>query len=30
MIARGVKDPFGKYTAFGLSTLILVQVFINI
>lgn len=30
MIARGVKDPFWKYTAFGLSTLILVQVFINI
>jgi cell division protein FtsW len=30
MIARWVKDPFGKYTAFGLSTLILVQVFINV
>ena len=29
-IARAVKDPFGKYTAFGLSTLILVQVFVNI
>ena len=30
MIARWVKDPFGKYTAFWLSTLILVQVFVNI
>lgn len=30
MIARAVKDPFGKYIAFWLSTLILVQVFVNI
>ncbi len=30
MIARSVKDPFWKYTAFWLSTLIFVQVFINI
>ena len=30
MIARLVKDPFGKYLAFGISVLILVQVFINI
>lgn len=29
-IARWVKDLFGKYLAFGISTLILVQVFINI
>lgn len=29
-IARLVKDPFGKYFAFGISTLIFVQVFINI
>ncbi len=29
-IARSVKDVFGKYLAFGLSTLILIQVFINI
>lgn len=30
LIARSVKDPFGKYVAFGLSTLILIQVFVNI
>lgn len=30
MIARSVKDPFWKYIAFWLSTLIFVQVFINI
>ncbi len=30
LIARSVKDVFGKYLAFGLSTLILIQVFINI
>ena len=30
LIARSVKDPFGKYLAFGLSTLILIQVFVNI
>jgi cell division protein FtsW len=29
-IARGVKDPFGKYLAFGISSLILIQVFVNI
>ena len=29
-IARGVKDPFGKYTAFGITMLILVQMFVNI
>lgn len=29
-ISRWVKDPFGKYLAFGISTLILIQVFINI
>ena len=29
-IARAVKDPFGKYLAFGISTLILVQVFVNV
>ncbi len=29
-IARFVKDPFAKYLAFGISTLILVQVFVNI
>lgn len=29
-IARSVKDQFGKYVAFWLSTLILVQVFVNI
>lgn len=29
-IARFVKDPFWKYLAFGISTLILVQVFVNI
>ncbi len=30
VIARSVKDLFGKYVAFWLSTLILVQVFVNI
>lgn len=30
IIARSVKDPFGKFVAFGLSTLILVQVFVNV
>lgn len=29
-IARGVKDLFWKYTAFGITTLILVQMFINV
>lgn len=29
-IARNVKDIFAKYLAFGISTLILVQVFINV
>lgn len=29
-IARRVKDPFAKYTAFGITTLILVQMFINV
>lgn len=29
-IARGVKDPFWKYAAFGITTLILVQMFINV
>ena len=29
-IARWVKDPFGKYTAFGITMLILVQMFVNI
>ena len=28
-IARGVKDLFGKYAAFGITSLILVQAFIN-
>ncbi len=30
MIARWVKDPFAKYSAFGISMLILVQMFVNI
>lgn len=29
-IARGVKDLFGKYVAFGITSLILVQAFVNI
>jgi cell division protein FtsW len=29
-ISRGVKDPFWKYLAFGITTLILIQVFVNI
>lgn len=29
-IARWVKDPFWKYLAFGITTLILIQVFVNI
>ena len=29
-ISRGVKDVFGKYLAFGITTLILAQMFINI
>lgn len=29
-IARFVKDPFGKYLATGIGTLVLVQVFVNI
>ena len=29
-ISRWVKDPFAKYTAFGITTLILVQMFINV
>ena len=29
-ISRGVKDPFAKYSAFGITTLILVQMFINV
>ncbi len=30
MIARNVKDLFAKYLAFGISTLIIVQVFVNV
>lgn len=29
-ISRSVKDPFGKYLAFWITTLILIQVFVNI
>lgn len=29
-IARWVKDPFWKYLAFGITTLILIQIFVNI
>ena len=29
-ISRRVEDPFGKYLAFGIATLILVQVFVNV
>lgn len=29
-IARWVKDLFGRYLAFGISTLILIQVFVNV
>ena len=29
-IARGVKDPFGKYTAIGITLLIMIQMFVNI
>lgn len=25
-----MKDPFGKYLAFGIATLIMVQVFVNV
>lgn len=30
MISRRVKDPFAKYVAFGITTLILMQMFINV
>jgi cell division protein FtsW len=29
-IARSLKDPFGQYTAFGITSMITVQAFINI